>query len=124
MTIRTTDISTLELLPNKVVRHTYKDGSVVDLDEAQRVVGIIEEMIGQGNTKVILNDLRAKVAFSREARDFFKNNGDHTTVMAFLINSKIGEVTVNFYLKFNQPDYQMRIFTDEQEAMQWLERHC
>ena len=122
MTLQTreTEVSILELLPGDIIRHSYKEGSVVDVDEAKRVTMLIREMIGPDAPIKVLNDLRTKVVFTREARDHFKNSGDETTSMAFLINSKIGEVTVNFFLKLNNPSYRMRIFSDLDEAMDWL----
>ena len=117
--VRTTQMSHLYVVEPGIVHHIYEDNSIVDLEEAHKVVKLTEELLGSGVTFRVLNDIRAKVAFTREARDFFRNHSEDT-IMAFLINSKIGEVAVNFFLKFNNPPFKLKIFNDEQEALEWL----
>lgn len=117
--VRDTEMSHIYVIEPGTIHHIYKDGSIVDLDEAHRVVELTKELLGSDSTIKVLNDIRAKVAFTREARDFFRNHGEDT-VMAFLINSKIGEVAVNFFLKFNNPPFKVKIFNDEQDALNWL----
>lgn len=121
--VEETDTSRLELLNDGIVRQSYKEGSVIDLAEAQHVLGLVREMVGSDTKIKLLNDMRSKVAFSRDARNYFKDNAGDDTIMAFLIDSKIGEVGVNFFLKFNKPAFSLRIFSNEDEAMQWLQSH-
>lgn len=118
--IRETSKGRLELLAdNRVIKQTYVNGTTIDLEEAQRILSLTHELL-QNQRLLLLNDMRAKVAFDRDARDYFKRNTPADSVVAFVIDSKIGEVAINFFLKFNSPDYKLRIFNDLEEAHQWL----
>jgi hypothetical protein len=115
-----TEKSTLTLLEGGIIEHTYEEGVTIDEDEARRVIDIVIDMIGEGGHLLLLNDMRIKALFTREARAFFRENTPDNASVAFIINSKLGEVTVNFFLKFNSPTYNLRIFNDREEAFTWL----
>lgn len=117
--IKTTEISRLELLPEGIVEQTYKEGATIDVEEAKRVIELVEEML-EGAPLFLLNDLRSKTVFTREARAYFTENSKDAMASAFIINSKIGEVAVNFFLRFNSPNYDLRIFNDREEGYSWL----
>ena len=111
--------SHLELLPSGVVHNTYDEGSLIDKQEAEAIINAVNGMIGD-QRMLLLNDMRTKVTFNREARAYFRDNTPADSAVAFVINSKIGEVAVNFFLKFNAPHYNLRIFHDPHEATAWL----
>jgi len=117
--VRETEISRLEVLEHGIIQHTYKDGSTVDLTEANRVIDLVDELVGDKRL-LLLNDMRAKVTFTREARTFFRENTKPDAAVAFIINSKIGEVALNFFLKFNSPNYQLKVFQERDEGHAWL----
>jgi hypothetical protein len=121
--IRTTPKSRLELLPGGIVHNTYKEGSLIDKDEADAIIRTVTEMIGDARM-LLLNDMRTKVTFNREARNHFRDNTPSDAAVAFIINSKIGEVAVNFFLKFNAPHYTLRVFDGIDEGRTWLEREA
>lgn len=118
--IRETSKGRLELLSDeRVIKHTYHNSVTIDLEEAKLVLSLVDELL-QGRRLLLLNDMRAKVTFDRDAREYFKQNTPADGVVAFVIDSKIGEVAINFFLKFNSPDYKLRIFNEIDEAHQWL----
>ena len=118
MLVKETDKSVITFRDDGVIIHSYKAGSSIDREEAERVLDIIAE---HNHGRVLLiNDLRAKVSFTREAREYFQTYGPKNSVTAFVINSKIGEVIVNFHLRFNMPDYALRVFRDMESATQWI----
>lgn len=119
--IRTTPKSKLELLPEGIIHNTYEEGSLIDKQEAVIIINTVYEMIGDGRL-LLLNDMRTKVTFNRDARNHFRDNTPPDAAVAFVINSKIGEVAVNFFLKFNAPHYNLRIFNELDEARRWLEQ--
>ncbi len=121
--IRTTPKSKLELLPEGIIHNTYTEGSLIDKEEASIIITTVNDMIG-GKRLLLLNDLRTKVTFNREARNHFRDNTKADSSVAFIINSKIGEVAVNFFLKFNAPHYNLRVFHDIDEGRAWLEREA
>jgi len=114
-----TEKSTLTVLDGGIIEHTYEEGVTIDEDEARRVIDIVNDIIGDG-LLLLLNDMRIKALFTREARAFFRENTPDNASVAFIINSKLGEVTVNFFLKFNSPTYNLRIFNDRESALGWL----
>lgn len=122
--IRTTPKSRLELLPGGIIHNTYKEGSLIDMEEAAAIISTVYELINEGERLLLLNDLRTKVTFNREARNHFRDNTAPDSAVAFVINSKIGEVAVNFFLKFNAPHYNLRVFHNIDEGRTWLEREA
>lgn len=120
--IRQSDKSKLELLESGVLMNTYFDESHIDLAESRWLIQNSMELL-DGKPMRLFNDLRSKVSFSREARNYFRDNTPDDSAVAFVINSKLGELAVNFYLKFNAPGYELRVFQDGSEAEAWLVSH-
>lgn len=117
---RETSKGRLELISDgKIIKQTYNNNTTIDLAEAKLILELTHELLGEGRL-LLLNDMRAKVAFDRDARDYFRKNTPQDAVVAFIIDSKIGEVAINFFLKFNSPDYKLRIFNELEEGLEWL----
>lgn len=117
---RETSKGRLELISDgKIIKQTYNNNTTIDLTEAKLILELTHELL-DGRRLLLLNDMRAKVAFDRDARDYFRKNTPQDAVVAFIIDSKIGEVAINFFLKFNSPDYKLRIFNELEEGLQWL----
>ena len=112
--------SVITIRDDGVIVHSYIELNVIDEEEAKKVIDFIHEQQGAEAQLLLLNDMRTKVTFTREARAYFRDHSAPDTAMAFLINSKIGEVAVNFFLKFNSPDYELRVFNEYDEALSWL----
>ncbi|MCX6175173.1 MAG: STAS/SEC14 domain-containing protein [Ignavibacteriales bacterium] len=70
----------------------------------------------------LLVDVRQQKSISREARHFYssKEVTDNVTALAFLVESTTSKVLANFFLGLNKPPYPTKLFTNEDEAIEWL----
>lgn len=59
-----------------------------------------------------------------QVKDFYRSKkaNEPTLAEAVLAKSLAHKLIVNFLIKFNKPDRPIRMFTDEEEAVEWLNR--
>jgi hypothetical protein len=71
-------------------------------------------------TMVLLNNARA----TREGRQAFQEiGGPLVSRVAMVVNSRVSEVTGNFFLRLNRPPYPTRLFHNRIVAADWLRPH-
>lgn len=77
---------------------------------------------GQGVARPILGDIRDVRGISKEARKFYA--GDETirlvSAIALQVESPISRMIGTLFLGFNKPPVPLRLFTAEDEAVEWL----
>ncbi|MCB9679761.1 MAG: hypothetical protein H6737_31940 [Alphaproteobacteria bacterium] len=56
-------------------------------------------------------------------RAFAEIGGKQNACVALVVQSKVSEVTGNFFLRINKPPYPMRLFDDVEEAAEWAATH-
>ena len=83
------------------------------------------KIISEGKKNPLLADIRQQKSISREARMFYsgKEFTDKVTALAFVVESTISKVLANFFLGLNKPPYPTRLFTNEDEATEWLKTY-
>lgn len=66
-------------------------------------------------------DISLVKRITKEARIFFSSAqaGDGLSAIAVVINNPVTRTIGNFFLKFHQPEYPCKMFTDLSEADQW-----
>lgn len=91
------------------------------LDKAKNVLAEIKKIAGCIKHPLIV-DVRHNISISREARQFYsgKEFADIVTSLALIVESPISKVLANFFLFMNKPPYSTRLFTNEDEAIEWL----
>ncbi len=95
----------------------------VNLHIAQ--TGVRERVrICAGNAYPILSDGRRVKHFDKEAREYLAKPESTVLVSAgaFLVNSQLQKVLGNFFILMDKPDIPTRLFTDEAEALAWLQQ--
>ncbi|WP_299707517.1 hypothetical protein [uncultured Pontibacter sp.] len=61
---------------------------------------------------------------TKEARDYLANEGNEGVVAsAIIVSSPMLKMAANFYIKVNRPKNPTRMFTGEDEAIQWLSQY-
>jgi len=62
--------------------------------------------------------------FTKEARDYFANEGNEgLTANAILTSSSVIKMMANFYIMVNKPKQPTRMFTDKTAALEWLSQY-
>ena len=76
-------------------------------------------------TYPLLGDVRLVKNFNRDARKFFSSgkSQEFLSAGALLINNPVQKFIVNFWLQIDRPKVPAKFFTDEAEAIQWLENY-
>ena len=71
----------------------------------------------------VLIDMTAVTEISKEARDYFANERTASIqrATALLVGSPVSRVIGNLFMGLNKPISPTRLFTDPQEAIQWLQ---
>jgi hypothetical protein len=71
---------------------------------------------------LVLSVVSKGTEYSPEARKFFPSMKDKTSKVAGVVTSPIVRAAINMMLRLdNEAGKRMRLFTSEQEAMNWLE---
>jgi hypothetical protein len=80
--------------------------------------------LAAGTRRPVLVDLRPIRSMDKASRDYSASS-EHVDLMsavALLIGSPLSRVIGNFFLGLNRPRFPVRLFSDEEEARQWLRR--
>lgn len=77
-----------------------------------------------GNAFPMLSDLRKMKHVDQEARAYLAK--PESTVLisagAFLVNNQLQKLLGNFFILIDKPEIPTRLFTDEAEALAWLQQ--
>ena len=104
-----------------IIHAVVNDDVELTLDDAiENVEGI--KKVAKKVPVVVLSDIRNISSASKEHRNYFSSEKAAEVIgaVAMLINSPLSKVLGNVFLKINKPPYQGKLFTSENEAMEWL----
>ncbi len=96
----------------------YSEVTLDDIKELDEVT----LKIAKGKKIPFLTDIRDSKFSTREAREYGSKKGFtvQRAVTALLVGSSTSRMFGNLYLNFNQPTYPIKLFTSEEEAIEWL----
>jgi hypothetical protein len=92
---------------------------------AMAQVGVKERVRMCGGTAFpMLSDCRKVKLFDKEARDFLAQPQNTVCISAgaILISSQLQKIIANFFIQLNKPPAPAKMFTDEAEALNWLQQ--
>ena len=97
----------------------------VDLIDIDVVKGIIDLRLKVTDTidpYPLLVNIRGVKNSTKEVRDFLASPkaAERVTVTALLIDSMVSATIGNFFMRISKPAVPTKIFTDEEEAIKWL----
>ena len=75
-----------------------------------------------GKPRCLLMNITAVRALAREVRSYF-GDPEHATIhkaVALVVGSPLSRAVGNFFLGLNKPAVPMRLFSDEESAVNWL----
>lgn len=101
----------------------YNPIELLDLDIAKEIV---KDRIAfkAGNSYPSLFDIRKVNSTTKEGRDFMANEGnDLVLASSLLVSSSVTRMIGNFFMTVSRPKNPTRLFTDEQEAWDWLDQY-
>ena len=106
-----------------VARTVVKAGSEIELEDAQENSRAVNALPGPETFALVIDSRHIK-SISKEARDHFSMRGRESRVIGFaiVIESPLSTIIGNFFMGLNKPRVPMRLFTDEEKAVQWCLR--
>ena len=97
-----------------------KETNIFDLNMAKICAKDLQKFTKNTPYPCLMNVLKIN-GISKEARDYFAKEGDsHIMANAMLITSPIMKMISNFYIMVNNPRKPTKLFTDKEEAIEWL----
>lgn len=110
-------------LNDGIVIAIWKNTSI-DLNIAKQAV---QERVACTNNKPypVISNIKAIKNISKEARDFLATEAGCEGIIAaaILIDSDLGSMIGNFWIKINKPLRPTKLFTDEESAKKWLAQY-
>ena len=104
-----------------IVHCIAKNGISIELEDAKENILAIAK-ISPKLPKPVLVDIRQSSGASKEARKYF--GSDEVAVVqsavALLVDSGLSKLLGNFFVGLNKPIFPLKLFTNEQEALNWL----
>ena len=82
----------------------------------------VRDRLGKEKTRVLV-DMREIKGVSRDAREYYANERTASIqrATALVIKSPLSRVIANFFMGLNRPLTPTRMFTDVDEAIEWLQ---
>lgn len=118
----TFDIRTASIrLTDDLFRINIKEDAEVGLDDAVEIAKIATELT-QNTSVIVLADARLHCSITSEARKYFAEHSvkNRFTAVAVLSDSLPVRILLNFYVNIDRPDVPTKLFSNEPEALEWL----
>lgn len=107
-----------------IARTVVDAGAEVDVKEAQENTQAVFSLYTNKKFPLLIDSRNIKY-ITKEARDHFSIRNRETLISSFaiLIDSPLSRVIGNFFMGLNKPSVPARLFTKEEEAIQWLKKY-
>lgn len=80
--------------------------------------------LSEGMSYPVLIDMRGIKSVTKEAREYLADEGAKLIKAgALIVGSPLNRTLGNIFLWVNKPKVPTRLFTDEEEALKWLEQY-
>lgn len=109
---------------NGIVFEIFKKNSILDLELSKQVVQ--ERLkVSNGIDAPIFIDLRNVFSTDTKARKYMasKEAVEYLTAGAFLIDNELMKLAGNIFIKIDKPLVPVKLFTDRDKALLWLEAY-
>jgi len=116
-----TNTVTMRLLKNGIVHYTYHPKAKIDVEEQLKNHYALIELLGDKKHPLLL-DASELVDISPEARIKVKELEPLSPILAraFVTESLGHKLMISFYLKVNKPYVQNKVFSNYEDAVNWL----
>lgn len=116
-----TEISSITLLDHCTVEIRVEKDQEIDLETAISITNSIGEL-GNGRRLFYLTVFGERTVPSKQARDFFISEigSRYKMAEAIVVTSLSQKMVFNFMINVERPSVRTKLFTDENEAKNWL----
>ena len=126
-------ISVAETIVQRIARYWLDDEGIIRgvlnpgvdfrLADAMEMMEL-HRTLGGGRARCFLMDIRAVRSLPQDVRIYF-TRPEHVEVhraVALIVGSPLSRAIGNFFLGFNKPAMPMRLFSDEEHALEWFRK--
>lgn len=116
-----TPTARMRLLRNGIVHYTYFPKASISVEEQLKNHSTLIELVGTKKHPLLI-DASELIDVSPEARIKVKELEPVSPILAraFVTNSLGHKLLISFYLKFNKPYLQNKVFSNYEDAVDWL----
>lgn len=116
-------VESIDRLDDKTVRVIFKEKVVIDLENIKKTYAQLHELTGnQPHKKLIISGKFTEI--TKEARIFgMQENKRISNIVkaeAIVVHSLYQKMVINFYYQFIGTSIPVRLFTDKDKAIEWL----
>lgn len=118
-----TAVSTINFRSDNIVQVQIKKDVEIELAESKEIFFHLKShFLETGNQLLVLVVNDGSAIVSREAREFgaTDESSEITKAEAIIVKTIAHKLIINFTLKFYKPKRNMRMFTNETDALTWL----
>ena len=114
-------VARLWLGDDGIVRIKHLPGAEMTLEDAKETMSAFLK-ITKGKICPIYCDTTQQKAMTREARNYYASEeaAKVASAVAIIVGTPVSRVLGNFYIGLSRPLIPSRIFTSEEEALDWL----
>jgi hypothetical protein len=116
-----TQTASISLCDDGLVRVMLKKDAEIDLPKSQENIAAYLELINDKQYAFLFYAEDDSVIYTEEARRNAKQNeaAFDKVCAGVVIKNLAQKIVANFYLKFHQPGYPFKVFTNIEEAERW-----
>ena len=116
--------SKLWLGEDGIVRIIWVPGAEVTLEDAQETMAAYLK-INQGRKRPLFVDTKTMKSLAREARHYYASEeaARVASAVAVIVGTPVSRVLGNFYLGLSNPHLPTRLFSSEEDALEWLKEY-
>ena len=118
---QTSRVAKLWLGEDGIVRIIHVPGAEVTLEDAKETM-LAYMQIRQDKRRPLLVDTRTMKSLAREARKYYAGDeaAQVASAVAIIVGTPVSRVLGNFYLGLSNPHLPSRLFSSDDEALEWL----
>ena len=114
-------VAKLWLGEDGIVRIIHLPGAEVTLEDAQETMAAYLKLY-KGKRRPLFIDTKTMKSMSRETRKYYASEEAAKVVSAaaIIVGTSVSRVLGNFYIGLSNPHLPSRLFSSEDEALEWL----
>ena len=116
----TTPIAKLWQLGPKLLRVEYHLPVMTEIKKIDAHFALLTEHFGK--ELYMLVDIRQVRSANTEARRHIAKNNEVTAAAAIIVNNGPSAIIGNFFLRIDDPPFPAKLFTQEEKALNWLNK--
>jgi len=115
------EVAQITLIENGYFHIVYDANTILTLEKAKAVVEA-QKKLAVNNQYPNLLEGRSLKEVTPDARKFLasQETAEVNSAVALLVGSPVSRILGNFFLKLDRPAYPMRLFSNQEEAFEWL----